>query len=49
MNTQSSGPKPPVFVRWLPFEWRLKLALKARDWGADLCEWIAPELKERDE
>lgn len=46
LNTK---PRPPFFVRWLPFERREKIAIWLRDKAAWVAEWICPELVEADE
>lgn len=45
----NTKPRPPLFVRWLSFEWRQRIALAARDRASEFAEWLCPELKETNE
>lgn len=41
-----SSRKPPLFVRFLSVSTRSSIAIRLREWSAELAEWIAPELHE---
>ena len=41
---QITGRKPPLLLRWLDVESRITLAERIRNIGADLAEWVAPEI-----